>query len=94
MTLPKDTTFHIVLYGRPGCHLCEVVKERIHAAASEFPLVIEERSIVGDPVLEEKYLFTIPVVEIDGDEVFVSIDSIMSEEQLREELMRRLGVRG
>ncbi|UFJ39958.1 glutaredoxin family protein [Brevibacillus humidisoli] len=85
----RQEAFQVVLFGRPGCHLCDEVERRIRAVAAEVPLVLETRSIAEDPVLEEKYMLTIPVVQIDGDEVFLSIDSIMTEEQLRAELQGR-----
>lgn len=85
-----EGAFRIVLYGRPGCHLCDEVERRIRAVARELPIELTICSIADDPSLEERYMLTIPVVEIDGDEVFRSVDSIMTEEQLRAELERRL----
>jgi len=90
MTRKGKEAFHVVLYGRPGCHLCDEVERRIRAVAEELPIVLQTRSIADDPALEERYMLTIPVVEIDGDEVFRSVDSIMTAEQLRAELERRL----
>lgn len=85
----NDTTFHITLYGRPGCHLCEQVEERIKRVGKDFPISLKVVNIEADPEIHEKFMFTIPVVEIDGDEVFPSIDSVMSEQELRSELHKR-----
>jgi len=81
--------FHITLYGRPGCHLCTDVEQRIRRVATEFPIELEWVDITTDPALEEKYMFTIPVVAIDGEETFPSITHIMTEDELRQELARR-----
>lgn len=82
--------FSLTLYGRPGCHLCEEVERRIKRVGQDFPLVLRTVNIQEDIRLEEKYMLTIPVVEIDGDEAFVSITGIMSEDELRRELERRI----
>jgi glutaredoxin len=82
-------SFNIVLYGRPGCHLCEQVEQRIRRVGEEFPLHLQIVNIESDPHLHETYMLTIPVVEIDGDEVFLSINAIVTEEELRAELAKR-----
>jgi hypothetical protein len=82
--------FQITLYGRSGCHLCDDVEKRITSVARDFPISLQVVNIAGNAALEEKYMFTIPVVEIDGEEVFVSVTSVMTEAELREELARRL----
>jgi hypothetical protein len=59
----------VVVYGRPGCHLCEdalVVIERVRARV---PFVLEQRDIEGDDEWFKRYLERIPVVEIDGEVV-------------------------
>ena len=60
----------VTLYGRPGCHLCDdarVVLERIRA---EEPFELVERDIEADDDLLRRYLERIPVVAVDGREVF------------------------
>ncbi len=83
--------FQLTLYGRAGCHLCVDVEKRIHRVAEDIPLSLQIVDIESDMALVEKYMLTIPVVAIDGDEVFVSIRSVMSEAELRAELYRRIG---
>lgn len=46
------------LYSRPGCHLCEIARERLERAGIEFT----EESIAGDARLEEAYGWDIPVL--------------------------------
>jgi hypothetical protein len=58
----------LVLYGRPGCHLCEdarVVLDALLAdrAARGLPApAVSERSIEDDEALHRRFVFTIPVV--------------------------------
>jgi hypothetical protein len=74
----------VTLYGRPGCHLCDVAREEILAVAREFPeLELQEVDIEGDDALFAKYLERIPVIEVDGE--------IVSELELdRDELVSAL----
>jgi glutaredoxin len=60
----------VVLYSRPGCHLCDGAREVLLAerAGSTFDLV--EVDVAGDDELERRYGIRIPVVEIDGEERF------------------------
>ena len=61
----------LTLLGKPGCHLCDdakVVVDRVAAGLAEAgrPVRVEERSILEDPELEQRYHDDIPVVLIDG----------------------------
>lgn len=60
----------VVLYTRPGCHLCEVAKDVLLSERDRSPFEFEEVSIEGDDALELEYGIRVPVVEIDGLEVF------------------------
>ena len=71
----------LVLYGRPGCHLCDdarVVLERIGAPFAEI-------DITSDDALHAAYLERIPVVALDGEELF---DFFVDEGALRAHLDR------
>jgi glutaredoxin len=56
----------IVLYGKPGCGLCDHAREALLAAGIEF----EEVDITEDPGLKQELGVLIPVVEVDGTIVF------------------------
>jgi hypothetical protein len=56
----------VVLYGKPGCHLCDVAESRLRAMAGRVPLRIEKVDILSDPALEARFGTTIPAVEVDG----------------------------
>ena len=54
------------LYTRPGCHLCDVMKEVVQRVARHLPLTLEEIDISRDARLEALYGLEIPVLLIDG----------------------------
>ena len=69
------TPTEIVLYSRPGCHLCEdtrtMLNELLANRASQglpTPALIE-RNIEDDDDLHRRYMFVIPVVAIGGREL-------------------------
>ncbi len=56
----------VTLLGKPGCHLCDDARDVVRAVLAEFPTVgFEERSILDDPELRDRYAEEIPVVLID-----------------------------
>ena len=65
----------VVLFARPGCHLCDEARLVIEAARAEVAFVFEEVDIETDDALVRDYGLRIPVVAIDGDELFeISVD--------------------
>jgi glutaredoxin len=60
----------VVLYGRPGCHLCDDARAALLRVRAERPFVLEEVDIEADPALLRRFLERIPVVCVDGEEVF------------------------
>jgi hypothetical protein len=60
----------VVLYGRSGCCLCDEAREVIERVRSRRPFVLRERDIDDDAALLRAYLERIPVIAIDGREVF------------------------
>ena len=72
-------TGRLLLYSRPGCHLCDdarVVIERVGAPYREI-------DITTDDALHAAYLERIPVVVLDGIELF---EYFVDEAVLRERL--------
>ena len=61
---------HVIVYSRPGCHLCDEAKDAIHFAGCDDSFVLEEINIETSRELLMKYQFDIPVVTIDGEEAF------------------------
>jgi glutaredoxin len=60
----------VVLYGRPGCCLCDDAREVLERVRGRQPFALEERDIEQDETLMRAYLERIPVVTIDGTEAF------------------------
>jgi glutaredoxin len=60
----------VVVYSRPGCHLCEEAIDQIRAMAADRPgLELEVIDIERDDDLMKRYLERIPVVETGGEVV-------------------------
>jgi glutaredoxin len=59
----------VVLYGRPGCHLCDDARAVLLRLQAERPFHLEERNIEEDDALFRRHLERIPVVTLDGEEV-------------------------
>ena len=62
---------HVIIYSRPGCHLCDEAKAAILSAGCSDQFVLEEINIDSDPGLLSKYKYDIPVISIDGVETFI-----------------------
>lgn len=60
----------VVLYAAAGCHLCESARRVLERVRAEVPFALEEVDIGGNPELERRYRERIPVVALDGEEVF------------------------
>jgi thiol-disulfide isomerase/thioredoxin len=56
----------VVLYGKPGCHLCDIAHQLLLGLESEFDLRIEKVDITREVALMTRYRDTIPVVVIDN----------------------------
>jgi predicted thioredoxin/glutaredoxin len=76
---------------RPGCHLCDealAVLERLRADPSLPELQIEAVDIEADEALLRSYLERIPVVCLDGEELY---DFAVDERDLRLRLADQRG---
>jgi glutaredoxin len=60
----------ITLYGKPGCHLCEGARSVVRGVAAPRGVEVVEVDITLDPVLERRYRERIPVLALDGEELF------------------------
>jgi len=60
----------VVVYSRPGCHLCDEAIEQIASFHREgYRFDLHEVDIESNDLLLRRYLERIPVVEVDGLEV-------------------------
>jgi glutaredoxin len=71
----------LILYGRPGCHLCDDARALLERVGAPFV----EVDITSDDALHAAYLERIPVVCLDGVECF---EYFVDEPALRELLDR------
>ena len=60
----------VTLYGRRDCHLCDDAREVLRRVRAARPFELVEVDIEQDPVLFKRYLERIPVVALDGEELF------------------------
>ena len=73
----------VTLYGRAGCHLCDEARAALERLRARSRFVLEERDIEADDDLLRAYLERIPVIALDGEELY---DYFVDER----DLMRRL----
>ncbi|MGO4533734.1 glutaredoxin family protein [Leifsonia sp. 2MCAF36] len=61
----------LTLIGKPGCHLCDDARDVIASVIADLPadgpvVTVEERDILQDAELHERYVEEIPVVLVEG----------------------------
>jgi hypothetical protein len=66
----------VLMYARPGCGLCDEAREVIMAERALTPFEYREVDVSGDDALELEYGIRIPVVLVDGRELFeIAVDA-------------------
>jgi len=60
----------VTLFARPGCHLCDDAREALERVRVRRPFTLQEVDITTDDALHARYLERIPVVALDGRELF------------------------
>ena len=60
----------LLLYSRPGCHLCDQAKAAMQPLVARYGLRIEERNVELDPGWERNYGEQIPVGLLAGRKMF------------------------
>jgi glutaredoxin len=60
----------VTLYGKPGCHLCDEARAVVREALTGREAELTEVDVTLDPVLERRYAERIPVLALDGEELF------------------------
>ena len=77
---------HVIIYSRPGCHLCDEAKAAILSAGCNDQIVFEEINIESSDELLSKYRYDIPVITIDGIETFIHR---VTPQEFREQINKR-----
>jgi hypothetical protein len=65
----SDVHPQLVLYSKPGCHLCDEMKHVLDRVRRRTPFALHVVDISMDPDLLARYGLEIPVLEIDGRKV-------------------------
>jgi glutaredoxin len=78
----------VTLYSRPGCHLCDDAREALARVRAQAPFTLVEVDIESDDALHARYLERIPVVVLDGEELF---DYFVDETALVRRILYREG---
>ena len=70
----------VTVYGREGCHLCEDALAVVRRVAADLAVEVRTIDIEADPALLRAYMERIPVVAVDGAELY---DFFVDEDDLR-----------
>ncbi len=76
----------VVVYSRPDCHLCAEAMAQLRVLQRELGFGLRELDIDRSPELQRAYFERIPVIALDGEELF---DYFVEESVLRERLESR-----
>jgi glutaredoxin len=76
----------VTVYSKPDCHLCRRAMAALRALQAELRFELAERDVTSDDALHRAYLERIPVVMLDGEELF---EYFVDETVLRERLESR-----
>ena len=60
----------MTLYGKPGCHLCDEARAVVERVRADHPFELREVDVSLDPRLNREYGERIPVLALDGEELF------------------------
>jgi glutaredoxin len=82
------TAATVTLYTRPGCHLCDDARDVLLRLRAGTPFALEQVDITSDDALHARFLERIPVVALDGEELF---DHFVDERTLLARLRARGG---
>lgn len=66
---PAMSSPRVVLYTKPGCHLCDDMRDQLDAALRGSVEPVHAVDIAGDLHLYMRFRYDIPVLVIDGREI-------------------------
>ena len=76
----------VTVYSRPDCHLCGEAIATLRRLQHELGFELTELDIDSDETLQRAYFERVPVIALDGEELF---DYFVDETALRERLESR-----
>jgi len=80
---PRDVVATITVYTAPDCHLCAEALSILRRLQRELEFDLRELDITTDDALHRAYLERIPVIALNGEELF---DYFVDEAVVRERL--------
>jgi glutaredoxin len=86
MSAPQGPPPTVTVYSKPDCHLCEEAMAVLRRLREDVPFHLQELDITVDETLHRAYFERIPVVALDGQELF---EYHVSEKLMRERLESR-----
>ena len=79
----------VVIYSKPGCHLCEEVKAELQKLQAAHPFELTEVNILADPATFATFKHEIPVVFVDGKQTSAGhFEALQFLRQLEEQTAR------
>jgi hypothetical protein len=84
--MAESTRARIIVYGKPGCHLCEIAYDLARGLSNTNELLIEKIDITSDPVLWQEYHDKIPVLVINDH---ITLMAPIRVAEIRQALTRR-----
>ncbi len=78
-------SLQVVLYGKPGCCLCDECESLLRGLQSEFGFTLQKIDISRDETLRERWKCHIPVVTVNGHN---RVALRITEARLRRALLR------
>jgi glutaredoxin len=60
----------VTVYGKPGCCLCDEARQVVANVRQELQFDLEEVDVSLDPGMHHRYGERIPVVAVNGEELF------------------------
>ena len=84
--MSREAVSTVTVYSKPDCHLCEQAMSELRALQTELGFELCERDITADERLLRAYFERIPVIALEGEELF---DYFVDETVLRERLESR-----
>jgi glutaredoxin len=73
----------VTLYSKLDCPLCDEARTALERVRARAGFDLEELDIAADPALEHRYRERVPVVALDGEELF---DFVVDEQALEQRL--------
>jgi len=68
--LPGLEHLHVVLYTRPGCHLCDRAWDQLRKEQARYRFRLSRVNVDADAALAARYGELVPVVTVNGKERF------------------------